>query len=491
MRRPAGVLAVLALAVVLSGCGGSSDVGSGASDLVPSDAAAFLTLDTDPGSAQWRAVQALADRFPNKQKGVDAIKSSFRKDAGFDWDKDVRPALGKELAFVWLDFQNGGDDFVVLMQPTSKAKLDQLIAKGNKKDPSQTVVYEKFRDWVVLGQTKSMIHRFEHASDSAKRTLSGSFKQSVHQLNGDALARAYVNGQAVMRFARQQGGSGIGPFLDKVGTLDWLALRLGATSEGIGLDAIVHGTPGKLFTGVPRTEPFAAKLPSIVPQDALLYWTFHGSKNMFAGLQKNPLFRSARLREYAGLFRQIGALLQGENALYVQPGGARIPNVPMKIPEVTFVAAPGGGVDGAAVIDRLIARYAANSLVVPEQTNIAGTPARKLDLGQGAVAGYYANVDGRLVVSDLPAGIRGVARGGKSLSDSGDYRDAAKASGLPGKTQGFLYVNVHTSIPFVEKLAQQSLPADVVRNLKPLRSAVEYAVSRSREIRLTVFLRIK
>jgi hypothetical protein len=133
---------------------------------------------------------------------------------------------------------------------------------------------------------------------------------------------------------------------------------------------------------------------------------------MFAGLQKNPLFRSARLREYAGLFRQIGMLLQGEKALYVRPGGARIPNVPIKIPEVTFVAAPGGGVDGAAVIDRLIARYAANSLVAPERTSIAGSPARKLDFGQGAVAGYYANVDGRLVVSDLPAGIRGVASGG-------------------------------------------------------------------------------
>jgi Protein of unknown function (DUF3352) len=151
MRRPAGVLAVFALGVVLAGCGGSSDVGSGAADLVPSDAAAFITLDTDASSAQWRAVQTLADGFPDKQKGIDAIKSSLRKDAGFDWDKDVRPALGKELAFVWLDFRNGGDDFVALMRPTNKAKLDQLIAKGNKKDPSQTVVYEKFRDWVVLG----------------------------------------------------------------------------------------------------------------------------------------------------------------------------------------------------------------------------------------------------------------------------------------------------------------------------------------------------
>lgn len=490
MRRSASVLAVFALA--LAGCGGTtSDVGQSAADIVPADAAAFVALDTDPGSDQWQAVQSLADRFPDKQKGVDEIKQSLRKDSGLDWDEEVSPALGKELAFVWLDFEHGGDDFVGLMQPKSKAKLDQLIAKGNKQDPSSKVVYEKFGDWVVLGRNQEIIDRFEQASAAAKGTLAGEFGKSIKKLSGDALVRAYVNGEQVLRFAREQGGPDAQQYIDKAGTLDWIALRLGATHDGIGFDAIVRGTLGKLFSGVPHTDSFDARLPKTAPADALFYLTFHGAKNMLAGLRQNPVLRTPELRRYSGLFAKIGKLLQGENALYIRPGKGRIPDVPVKIPEVTLVADPGPGVDGVDIIDLLFIRYASDSFFVPEPTRIAGIPARKLDFGSGNVAGYYANVDGKLVVTDLPSGIEGAKRGGKSLAESDDYRDAARASELPGRTQGFLYVNVHTSIPFVARLAEQSLPADVARNLKPLRSAVEYAVSRTHEVQVTVFLRIK
>src|SRR5919108_4002624 len=86
MSRLAGLLAVLAL--VLAGCGGTtSDIGTGASDLVPGSAAAFIAVDTDPESSQWQTVDALANKFPDKQKGIDALKREMRKDK-VDWDKD-------------------------------------------------------------------------------------------------------------------------------------------------------------------------------------------------------------------------------------------------------------------------------------------------------------------------------------------------------------------------------------------------------------------
>jgi hypothetical protein len=48
-------------------------------------------------------------------------------------------------------------------------------------------------------------------------------------------------------------------------------------------------------------------------------------------------------------------------------------------------------------------------------------------------------------------------------------------------------VNIHASVPYVEKLAQQHIPAEVARNLKPLRSAVEYAASHTHELQITFF----
>src|SRR5204862_708333 len=132
----------------------------------------------------------------------------------------------------------------------------------------------------------------------------------------------------------------------KLGTLDWIAARIGAKSDGFGLDTIVHGTPGELFKGAPRGGAFTANLLKSVPQDALAYWTFHGTKNMLTGLQNNPVLATPQCRQFSGVLKSVGSLLQGENALYVRAPASD------RIPEVTLVASPGGGVDGAAVLDR-------------------------------------------------------------------------------------------------------------------------------------------
>jgi hypothetical protein len=62
---------------------------------------------------------------------------------------------------------------------------------------------------------------------------------------------------------------------------------------------------------------------------------------------------------------------------------------------------------------------------------------------------------------------------------------------MPDKTWSALYVNIHASVPYVEKLARLHIPAAIARNIKPLRSAVEYAASHTHEVQISFFLRIK
>jgi hypothetical protein len=100
-------------------------------------------------------------------------------------------------------------------------------------------------------------------------------------------------------------------------------------------------------------------------------------------------------------------------------------------------------------------------------------------------------VKGKLVVSDMPSGIAFAQKGGQALSDSQEYQAAAQSSGLPDKPQVVLYVDIHSTIPLVERLGKSRIPAAVARNLKPLRSAVEYAVSHSHELQISFFLRVK
>jgi hypothetical protein len=62
---------------------------------------------------------------------------------------------------------------------------------------------------------------------------------------------------------------------------------------------------------------------------------------------------------------------------------------------------------------------------------------------------------------------------------------------VPAKTQGFVYVNISGGMGYAQRLARLPIPGEVKRNLRPLRSAVEYAATRPSEIQVTFFLRIK
>jgi hypothetical protein len=249
------------------------------------------------------------------------------------------------------------------------------------------------------------------------------------------------------------------------------------------MNVIVHGIPGKLFKGFHFTTYRSHLANTTVPQDAVLYYTFHGSGGVLGGLGANsPLYGSAALRPFVAVLRQVGKLIAGEDALYLRParGGG--------IPEITLVTEPATGVDGRTALTRLVAKYRRQLHVVPEVSSIGGVPTMTLPFGRFAIR--YADVGRRLVVTDLPQGIVGAERGAK-LTQSPDYQDALHSAGLPAKTQGYLYVNVHSTVPLVERLSHTRIPAEIRRNLAPLRSALEYEVARSHELEVSFFLRIK
>jgi hypothetical protein len=442
----------------------------------------FVVIDSDLRSSQWQTVNALASKFPDKQKAVDAIKQQLNR-KGLEWKRDLEPALGPELDVVMLDFAHPNET-VALMQPQDDGAFERAVKKGNTIDPSSQLVYDKFHGWTVMSDKQGAIDAFERASDSAKRTLSedDTFSSATRK-SGDGILRAYVNGARVMAAARNFLGPDAGPYFKKLGTLDWLLMTLRAKSDGIAWDTTVHGTPGKEFDKVSE-HASDGSLQNLVPKDALLYLAFHGSKGMLGGLGSNPILQQSGFKGLGDALRQLGRIMAGENALYVRAPGSS------DLPEVTFIAAPEGGVDGAAALDRVLNRFAKELGGRTRRAMVAGVPVRMIG-ARGRVTVQYANVKGKLVVTDLPSGIAFAKNGGKVLTDSREYLDAARSSGLPAKPQVVLYVDIHSTIPLIGRLGNGRIPASVERNLKPLRSAVEYAVSHSHEIQISFFLRIR
>jgi Protein of unknown function (DUF3352) len=481
-----GVLVALAgaLALLAGGCGGTETAGGSASGIVPAGVPAFISVDTDPDSSQWNTVDRLASKFPDKQKAVDAAKKELRQE-GLDWERDLKPALGPEVDIVWLDFANGGENIVALLQPDDDKAFERAVAKGNAKDPDDKAVYERFKGWTLISDKQSLLDRFERLADAADETLDEdpAFAHAMKSTPDEALAKAYVDGRKVMEAINREVTADQQKFVRQLGSLDWATSSLAASSDGIAFDTTVHGTLGKLLHGGPAPQPYDAKLPSRVPSNAIFYLTFHGTKGLLSGIGDNPALSGPQFTPVLKVLGEVGTLLQGENALYVRPASSG------GIPEITLVAEPKAGVSGRATLDRIIKRFSSDLGVRPTHGTVAGTPASTLGFGDAAV--HYADVDGKLVVTDLPAGIAAIKNPGKPLADSATYKDAVATSGMPSKTHGFLYVDIRAGTGLVEKLSGEHLPGEVSRNLKPLRSAVEYAVSRQHQLSVRFFLRVK
>jgi Protein of unknown function (DUF3352) len=474
--RPALVFVVCAL--VLAGCGGTSAAtGSSGADIVPATAPAFVTVDTDFNSSQWQTLDRLASRFPDKERWLETLQRELREDENVDWDRDVKPALGSELDLVWLDLQNEGENAVGLIQPQDEGAFKSLVAKS-----SGELVAEKFGAWYVFSDTQAKIDRFKQASEATDEKLAddATFERAMDSFPDDSVLRAFVDGVAVHDLAASEGDAEAQKMIDRLGRLDWVVASIRATSDGIRSDTIVHGKAGPALNGsVPN--PFAPSLTKDVPRDAIVYLTFHGSKGMLNGVTDNPLFKQADFGPLATIVRRVGTLLEGENAFYIRPSAG-------SIPEFTFVLEPRGGVNGVETLDRIQRTFKGDLPAQPRWVRVAGKPARKLELGQVDVV--YANVGKRVAISNLPAGIAALHRSVPALAGRADYAADLREAGLEQKTQGFFWVDIRGGVKLAERLAGAPLPAEIGRNLKPLRSAVQYAASRPSEIQLTFFLRI-
>jgi hypothetical protein len=481
--RPALLLVLLALAAATAGCGGRSHTDSAGASFVPASVAAYVAIDTDPSSSQWRNADELSHRFPVRSNAVASLERGVRKSAGLDYETDVEPALGPEPDVVWLDLKDNGADAVGLMQPRDVAAFERAIAKGNSKDPAGRLVVERVAGWEVLADTRAKIRAFERALAAGGPVLTDdrSYRQAMHEYSSDAIVKAYVNGARVMDEVRAAVPPRDRSYLRRLGSLDWLASALSTRPDGVRLDLTVRGRAGKLLRSTGGgTGGFHLSLPKELPAGVPAYVGFHGASGAFSGLTSSPVLAGPQLRSVRSTLRRLDTLLAGENALYVRRGGGRVP-------EVTLVAQPAKGTDGMQTLDRILA----DAKLAPriQGTVVDGVVARRLALGNGPTL-VYGNVGDKLVVSDLPAGIAGVARPGSSLDGATPFRDAVDASGVPANVQSFLYVDVRGGLGLVERLANAPIPASVKRNLGPLRSAVEYAASRPSEVQVTLFVRI-
>jgi hypothetical protein len=473
MRLVAHFAGMVAVAMLFAaGCGRTEgeSVAAGA-EVVPADVAVFAAIDTDFDSEQWQNAEDLVERFPRG----DLFRRFLTRELtekGLDFERDVEPALGPEVDVVVLTPPAGeGDPPVALLtQPRDPAALERLLERSD-----QDVVSEEVGDWTVIAETAEVIDAFRPLADGGGDSLADSerFTEAMAPLEGDALAKVYVNAEAAGPELEE---SGVGPltgFCSVGGELVSAGAALRAEDDGVRVESTSTEEGGDdLVT-------YEARFLDELPAGAAALVSFNDVAGQFDATREQLGAQIPDLdRQLAEAERVLGVsieddllpLLGGEGALAVYPS-------PL-IPTVTLAVEVDDEARAAATVDRIVARLAGQGPgVETRETEIAGVPAKEVRLEE-MFAIYYAAFDGKLVVTTTAAGIEGFRDEGTKLAEDERLKDATEAAGMPDETAGFVYVHADEAVALLEGVAAlqgENIPSDVRENLEPLGTAVFYS----------------
>jgi hypothetical protein len=445
--RLAGVAVVAALAAGCGGGGGGS--ASSADSVVPRDALAFVTIDTDASSAQVSSALAILKKFPIEPRAEQQLRTSITK-GGVSFDAITKSA-GSEVDLAVLTL-NGKPTPVGFAKPSEEKAFDAQLDKNHGK-------HQKIDGWTVFADKQAAID----AVSNRKGDLSddSTYQTAVKSLPTDAIARFYGSSaaeDAVVRAAKQQVSSA------SLGTLPQAQWTAGALTSGDGAFKLeVHSKNAKTQV-LSQHNPLADKIPS----GAIVALALNG-----AGATKS--LPAATKEQLSALGQQLGvdlpgliSALDGPVIAYVRPG--------IPLPEVTIAARPANPATSASAVGSLLARFASGAK--PVATKVDGGTLNKLDLGP--VSLYYGANGGQLVVTDSSNALAELNGSVGRLSGDDVFKEAKDGAGMTDSAQTFIYFDIKDALPALSgfaQLANQSLPPALENNLRPLRSALLFGSS--------------
>jgi hypothetical protein len=477
MRR--ALLAIVLLAsVAVAGCGGTeSTTGSSAAEVagtIPASAPLLIAFETDPESEQWKQADELLSKFPGKQKLLDEIRKSAKED-GLDLETDFLPALGDETYLVFLDFENDGENIVVLTKPRDKAKLQELLKESD--DPTVT---REVDGWTVIAEKDATIDRF--AADGDKLEGAEWFQDAQGRVEEGALVTLFANGQPITEALGKQSGIAGCESPKQQGELRYAAATLLAEDDGVRFKMAAESD------GAPDVSQ-GESLISEVPSGAFAYI---GSPGLdFAGLGYTEQIRCALQSEGVGdvedqlgvSFEQILDLFAGGFGIYTRPASL--------IPEVTLLLAPKDAGAGLRTLDKLAQQAVGLLGSSPKPRTIGEVAAKELQIGPVSI--LWGENDGHIAVTTARAGIEALAKGGPSLEDDAAFKSAVEAADV-GDADVYAYFDLQRLVDLGDEVAgfaDEDLPAEVRANLEPLRSFVAFGdTSDPNDVEVGSFLEI-
>ncbi|MGH2715193.1 MAG: DUF3352 domain-containing protein [Thermoleophilaceae bacterium] len=263
MRRLLSTAAIVASAAALvAGCNGDDSSGGAlesALAYVPADTPFAVAIDTDVDGDQYQALDEILGRFP----GGDSIKQQLRQqleegEERLSYEEDVRPLLGNPFVVSATDpasflGESEENDFIAAIQVEDTDALDGLVEKTNPDEQGEVAgatVYEDDGtffavedDMVVFGASRDLLEAALERADGDDHLGEDTFERSLEGLPEAALARVYVDLQALIE---QDPGAEAARRVEWVAALRTLGMTASVAEDSIDVEFNLRTEGGDL-----------------------------------------------------------------------------------------------------------------------------------------------------------------------------------------------------------------------------------------------------
>jgi hypothetical protein len=432
------LLAIAAGVLLLRGASAPRDT---AGRFVPAGALAYVHVSTDADREQDVRLLRLLRKFPTFTRLRTRVEGAI---GAFDFERDVRPWLGKEAAVALLDSGGPAANVLLLLsvedEPKAQGQLSRAAGAAGGVE-HRGIAVRRFGgvaaafvgDFLAIGQepaVKAAIDRHRGRGAAIPATKDLPDERAVH---------ARLSAEGVRRVLRPQEGL--------LGVLGAAADHPALRSLQLSVLPQANGLRVQVRQDKRRSEgaPFTPRLFDTVPEDAAAYLGLNGLGSAAPVLDASgagALLATVQERlPGIDLERDVVRPLRGEVALSITPA--------LPVPIVTLVAQTRDPARTQEALSKL--RGAIAGLLAPEDADAAGQVPVFEERPLAGVTAYaltlapdteilYAILKGRLVVSTAASGIQGVADRTDSLRDS--ERFERSGTEVPEKAEALVFLDL-------------------------------------------------
>jgi Protein of unknown function (DUF3352) len=492
-------------------------------ELVPGDSLAYLHADTDPDTQQYENAAEIAERLP---KLADQLIDRLPGPTGgtFSYRREVAPWLGEEAAVAVIPVRSGNQEITTLLEIGDEEGANRFV-QDLTGDEQRTETYRDHElgtrggltvatagDFVVAGPDAAVKRVIDTDAGGGSLASSEPADEVRDALPDLRLAELIVSEQGAAELLAP--GGSLAPFEAFVSARATLGAGAALVAREDGFELEIHSVldperaanaPG-FFAAFPSFEP---ALEGSVGEGALAYLALGDPEQSLAGLLSQATAEAPgiaagfervaeRLRRSGNvnLEQDILPLFTTQAAVAVEPsvGGsdavvAGVPFVSLIVEEVDAEAATEALSQLQAPLVKALEPQRGLQAPVFKEQEIEGVRVQSLTISP-TVELTYAIVDGKLVISTDPAGVRQVASGSSSLEDSERFSMATE--NLPDEVSALLYLNLSGLLGVAEQAGLGEDPAYALfsgelRKLEGLALAVDRAEDAiDTKIRVTV-----